>query len=63
MNLKEIRESKHMTQEQLAEKVGVVRQTISNIECGLAVPSVPTAMAIAEVLEISWTNFFEEKGE
>ena len=31
VDLKKIRESAGMTQEQLADKVGVVRQTISNI--------------------------------
>lgn len=63
MDLRKIREAAGMTQEQLAEKVGVIRQTISNIECGLALPSVPTAKAIAEVLEFNWTDFFENKVE
>lgn len=63
LDLKKIREAAGMTQEQLAEKVGVIRQTISNIECGLALPSVPTAKAIAEVLEFNWADFFEEKVE
>lgn len=58
INLKKRREAAGMTQEALAEKVGVVRQTISNIECGLALPSVSTALAIAEVLEFSWFKFF-----
>ena len=60
LDLKKIRENAGMTQEQLAEKVGVIRQTISNIECGIAFPSVPTARAIAEVLEFNWTEFFED---
>jgi putative transcriptional regulator len=60
VDLKKIRESAGMTQEQLADKVGVVRQTISNIECGLAVPSVTNAQAIAQVLEFDWTDFFND---
>ena len=60
VDLKKIRESAGMTQEQLAEKVGVVRQTISNIECGLALPSVNTAQTIARVLEFNWADFFDE---
>lgn len=63
LDLRKIRESAGMTQEQLAEKVGVIRQTISNIECGLSAPSIPTARAIAEVLEFDWTAFFEDKVE
>lgn len=60
IDLRKIREAAGMTQEQLAEKVGVVRQTISNIECELSLPSVPTAQAIAQVLEFNWTDFFTE---
>lgn len=60
LDLKKIREAAGMTQEQLAEKVGVIRQTISNIECGLSMPSIQTAKAIAEVLEFNWAEFFEE---
>jgi DNA-binding XRE family transcriptional regulator len=61
LELRKIREAAGMTQEQLAEKVGVIRQTISNIECGVALPSIPTAKAIAEVLKFNWTDFFEEE--
>lgn len=58
VDLKKIREDKGLTQEQLADKVGVVRQTISNIECGLSLPSVVNAQAIAEILEFDWSDFF-----
>lgn len=59
VNLREIREAAGMTQEQLGTKVGVIRQTISNIECHLSLPSVPTAKAIAEVLNFEWTLFYD----
>lgn len=58
MDLRKIREDEGLTQEQLAEKVGVVRTTISNIECGLSLPSVPTAKAIGEVLNFDWKDFY-----
>lgn len=61
IDLKLEREKAGLTQSQLAEKVGVIRQTISNIECGLSAPSVPTAMAIGKVLEIDWKGFFENE--
>ena len=60
VKLKVERAKKEMTQGELAERVGVVRQTISNIECGLTKPSVGLAKKIAEVLEIDWTNFFDD---
>ena len=63
IDLKKIREKKGMTQEQLADKVGVVRQTISNIECGLALPSVTNAQAIAQVLDFDWADFFNDRKE
>lgn len=58
--LKVERAKKDLTQGQLAEKAGVVRQTISNIECGLTKPSVGLAKKLGEILGIDWTNFFEE---
>ena len=60
IDLKTKREEAGLTQSQLAEKVGVIRQTISNIECGISAPSVPTAIAIGKVLGIDWKGFFEE---
>lgn len=63
VDLKKYREEAGMTQEALAEKVGVIRQTISNIECGVSLPSIHTAVAIGHVLEFNWTEFFEEQIE
>lgn len=60
VDLKKLREDAGLTQEQLAEKIYVIRQTISNIECGLARPSVETAKRIGEVLNFNWVKFFEE---
>lgn len=60
VNLKQIREEAGLTQEQLAAECNVIRQTISNIECGLSRPSVETAKLIAKVLNILWTDFFSD---
>ena len=60
VDLQKVRTAKGYTQEQLASEVGVIRQTISEIECGRNKPSVKVAKKIAEVLDIDWTNFFEE---
>lgn len=60
IDLKKLRTEHGMTQEQLAEAAGVIRQTISNIECGLAKPSVETAKAIGKALEFDWADFFRD---
>ena len=49
-----------MTQQELADEVGVIRQAISNIECGIAKPSIPTAQKIGKALDFKWSKFFEE---
>lgn len=52
-NLKTQRKLKGYTQEALAIKVNVVRQTVSKWEKGLSVPDADTLQKLAEVLEIS----------
>lgn len=59
IDLKAKREEKGITQEELAIKVGVARQAISAIECGIAKPTVENAKKIAEVIGIDWTEFYE----
>ena len=60
MDLKIKREEKRLTQQQLAELVGVDRTLISKIESGAATPSITTAKKIAAVLGLNWTRFFED---
>ena len=60
MDLKIKRKKKRLTQQQLAELVGVDRTLISKIESGSATPSVTTAKKIAAVLGFNWTRFFED---
>ena len=50
-NLKKIRKDKGYTQEILAEKLNVVRQTVSKWEKGLSFPDVDMLSKIANVLE------------
>lgn len=59
-DLKTIREAKGITQEQLAEKVGLTRQAIGAIENGVNKPSVPVAKSIAQILDFDWTLFYED---
>lgn len=50
-NLKTIRKSKGLSQEELAIKLNVVRQTISKWEQGLSVPDADMLISISEVFE------------
>lgn len=50
-NLKTIRKSKGLSQQELAVKLNVVRQTISKWEQGLSVPNSEMLISISEVLE------------
>ena len=50
-NMKAIRKSKGLSQQELAVKLNVVRQTISKWEQGLSVPDSDMLISISEVLE------------
>ena len=50
-NIKQLRKSKGLSQEELAIKLNVVRQTISKWEQGLSVPDSEMLVTISEVLE------------
>ena len=50
-NIKAIRQSKNMTQEELAGKIYTTTQTISNYEKGRSDPDLETIKRIAEALE------------
>lgn len=57
--LKEIRLSKHMTQNEIAEKAELSQNYYANIENGKRRPAVETAKAIAGVLNFDWQRFYE----
>ena len=52
-NLIQLRKMHQMTQEALAEKVGVTRQAIAKWEAGDSVPDLQTGQKLAEVLNVS----------
>ena len=56
--LKEIRLQKALTQEALADKVGVTRQTIIAVEKAKFVPSVKLALELASALDIALEGLF-----
>ena len=57
-NLKESRKEKKLSQQQLADMVGVSRNTISSIEIGQFTPSAKLALIICIALEKKFEDMF-----
>ncbi len=63
-NLKEYRDAAALTQEQLADKVGVSRQSIISIEKGQYIPTTVLALKLAKALKLKVEDLFVlEKGD
>jgi putative transcriptional regulator len=56
--VRELRLGRGWTQQQLAEAVGVSRQSINSIECNRYVPSLPLALMFARVFRCSTDDIF-----
>lgn len=54
---------KNLTQEALADKIGVSRQTINSIEKNRYIPSTVLALKISKVFEKSVNEIFELEDE
>lgn len=61
-SLKEKRLKKNLTMRQVAEKVGITEAMYSYIESGKRHPSVKKAKLLGKILNIEWTEFFEDRG-
>ena len=53
INIKRFRKSRGISQEEIAVKLGVVRQTVSKWENGLSVPDTDVLIHMAELLGVS----------
>ena len=62
-NLKQLRKVRVLTQEQLAIRLNVVRQTVSKWEKGLSVPDAEMLIKIAEIFEVSVSSLLGSKTE
>lgn len=63
-NIRRLRfENGEMTQQQLADKVGVTRQTIIAIEAGKYAPSLPLAFKIAHTFALPIEKVFQYQAE
>ena len=61
--VKELRGERGWTQEQLAEAVGVSRQSINSIERNRYVPSLPLALTFARIFKCSTDEIFKLERE
>lgn len=61
LRLKAARAAKDLSQQQLADMVGVSRQTISSIEKGDYNPSIKLCIAICKVLDRTLDQLFWEE--
>lgn len=63
-NVYEFRKKNKYTQEELAKKLGVTRQTIISIEQGKYIASLPLALKMAKIFEVNVEELFNlEEGE
>ena len=61
--LREFRATREWSQSDLADKLGVSRQTINAIETGKYDPSLPLAFKVARLFKQSIENIFEPDKE
>lgn len=59
-NIKNLRKAKGLSQEELAVRLNVVRQTVSKWEQGLSVPDADMLIAVSEALETPVSVLLEE---
>ena len=59
VKLKELREKNSFSLQELAEQVGVAKQSIHKFENGTIAPSSETLIKIAEALNVSYSFFYE----
>ncbi|WP_265587286.1 helix-turn-helix transcriptional regulator [Sphingomicrobium arenosum] len=60
--LKVLRAERDWSQQALADKLGVSRQSVNAIETGKYDPSLPLAFTIAEVFDLAIEEIFDPKG-
>ena len=62
--IKQVRESKDMSQGDIERKTGLLRCYLSRVECGHTVPAIETLEKIARAMDIQlYQLFFEKNGE
>ena len=59
--LRELRSERNWSQAELAERLGVSRQTINAIETGKYDPSLPLAFALARLFKLKIEDMFDDR--
>ena len=62
-NIVEARKAKGMTQQELADRLGVTYQAISSWERGLCVPDTWNLIELAKALDVSVSSLVEQRGD
>ena len=60
--VRELRAQRNLAQGQLAEAMGVSRQTINSIENDRYTPSLPLALALARYFGVTVEEMFDDQG-
>ncbi|NLO84322.1 MAG: helix-turn-helix transcriptional regulator [Clostridiales bacterium] len=60
-NLRILRSKRGLTQEQLAERLNVSRQSVAKWECGQSAPDIQRLLELSEVLDVSVDGLLKEK--
>ena len=58
-HIRELRKARKLSQEELADAVGTTRQTITSIEVGKYIASLPLAYKIAHFFELTIEEVFD----
>ena len=58
-NLRVLRAQRQWSQADLADKIGVARQTVNSLEVGKYAPSLPLAFKLAKVFECNVEAIFD----
>ena len=58
-----LRKEKHLSQEEVADKINVSRQTIYKWESNIAIPRADNIMMMVKVFGISYDEMFAEEPE
>lgn len=56
--IKDLRKKKGLTQEKLADMLGITHKAVSKWECGLTVPDISMIVPLASILEVSTDTLF-----
>ncbi|HEX3018183.1 MAG TPA: helix-turn-helix transcriptional regulator [Caproicibacter sp.] len=59
--LQTLRKQKGMTQESLAEKLGITRQAVANWEMGLSCPDLENLIQLSDLFHISLDDFVRDR--